>query len=157
LNWVILTKPIIDSSVRSLCRNPYPGHRNGCPNWNRRPTCPPQAKLLPDILDLSKPVYCIYNVFDLSAHLAKMHAKHPNWTDRQIRCCLYWQSKARKELREKLKLFLSEHPEFIVLTTPEACGVDVDATMASLGAKLEWPPVSLAYQVALVGSPHKQA
>jgi hypothetical protein len=86
-----------------------------------------------------------------------MHAKHPNWTDRQIRCCLYWQSKARKELREKLKLFLSEHPEFIVLTTPEACGVDVDATMASLGAKLEWPPVSLAYQVALVGSPHKQA
>jgi hypothetical protein len=85
-----------------------------------------------------------------------MHEKHPTWTDRQIKCCLYWQSKARKQLREKIKLFLSEHPELIVLTTPEASGVDVNATMTSLGAKLQWPPVSLAYQVALVGSPQRQ-
>jgi len=31
--------------------------------------------------------------------------------------------------------------------------VDVTATMASLGIKLEWPPVKVAYQVALVGTP----
>jgi hypothetical protein len=44
----------------------------------------------------------------------------------------------------------------IAVTCPEACGVDVTATMASIGVALEWPPVSTAYQVALVGSPGRK-
>ena len=156
LDEVTLVEPIVNYSVRSLCRKPYPGHPKGCPNWDRRPTCPPQAQLLPVILDMRNPIYCIYNAFDLSSHIAKMQAKHPGWTDRQIRCCLYWQSKGRKQLRAKINAFLSNHPELTVLYTPEAFGVDVDATMLSIGMRLEWPPASLAYQVALVGTAKKK-
>ena len=99
------------------------------------------------------PAYCIYNAFDLAEHVARMRKRHPEWSERQLRCCLYWQSGARKRLREKVDAFCAAHPGLVAVYCPEANGVDVTATMASLGIQLEWPPVSLAYQVALVGTP----
>lgn len=148
--------PVVDCSVRHLCRKPYPGHPKGCPNWGKRDSCPPQADLLPNVLDLAAPVYAIWNAFDLASHVARMKEKHPDWSDRQLRCCLYWQGTARAVLRKQIDAFLREHPGLLVLTCPEACGVDVTATMRRAGIDLEWPPVSLAYQVALVGTPLSQ-
>ena len=136
---------------------PYPGHPRGCPNWNRRATCPPQAPLLHDVLDLKRPVHCVSNAFDLAAHVARMRARHPDWSYRKLVCCLYWQGAARKRLRERVSDFLAHHPGCIVLYCPEANGVDVTATMAAIGVDLEWPPVSVAYQVALVGTPRPAA
>ena len=149
----LVVVPALNPGVRSLCCKPYPGHPRGCPNWGQRDSCPPRAPFLTDVLDLSKPVYCIYNEFDLATHVARMREKHPEWSERQARCCLYWQQTARKSLREKLGRFSLEQPEYIVLYVPEACGVDVTATMASIGIHLEWPPISIAYQVALAGMP----
>lgn len=148
-----VVSPVLVPGVRNLCRKPYPGHPRGCPNWGKRDTCPPKAPLLGKLLDLTKPVCCIYNAFDLRGHVARMRKKHPDWSGRKLRCCLYWQGTARAALRKKIEVFLGEHPGLIAVTCPEACGVDVTATMASLGITLEWPPVSVAYQVALVGSP----
>lgn len=148
-----MIQPVVNLSVRGLCRKPYPGHPKGCPNWNKRPACPPQAPLLESVLDLTKPVYCAYNAFDLGAHVSRMQRRHPHWSDRQLRCCLYWQGTARAALRGKVQAFLEEHPGCIVLYCPEACGVNVTATMASIGIDLEWPPVTVAYQVALLGTP----
>jgi len=148
--------PVIGRGVLALCRKPYYGHPRGCPNWGKRPTCPPQAPLLADLLDLDLPVHCIYNAYDLARHVAKMKKKHPDWSDRQLKCCLYWQGTARAALRKKVDVFLVDHPGLIVVNVPEACGVDVTATMASLGIALEWPPVSVAYQVALVGTPKRK-
>ncbi len=148
--------PAIGTNVHRLCRRPYPGHPRGCPNWGKRPTCPPKAPLLRHLLDLRKPVYCIWNAFDLGSHVARMKRKHADWSDRRLRCCLYWQGTARAALRRKLEAFLADHPGLIAVTCPEACGVDVTATMASLGIPLEWPPVSVAYQVALLGAPKQK-
>jgi len=105
------------------------------------------------VIDLSQPVYCVYNRFDLAHHVRRMRRRHPEWSERQLRCCLYWQSKARKQLRLKVEAFLRDHPGLVALYVPEACGVDVTATMRSIGIELQWPPVSVAYQVALVGTP----
>ena len=98
-------------------------------------------------------MYCVFNKFDLGTHVERMRAKHPSWSERQTYCCLYWQNTARKQLRQKVEAVLSERPECVALYCPEACGVDVTATMASIGIELEWPPVNVAYQVALVGTP----
>lgn len=155
--WLSLTCPIIRPEVRALCRRPYAGHPKGCPNWKRRATCPPRALLLGQVLDLSQPVYCVFNRFRLATHVRKMRAKHPEWSERQLRCCLYWQGTARKQLRAKVDRFLSENPGLSPVYTPEACGVDVTATMAAIGVQLEWPPISVAYQVALVGTPASRA
>ncbi len=148
-------KPVIDLLVRGLCRRRYPNHPRGCPNWNKRPTCPPQARLLGELLDLTKPAYAVWSVFDLGAHRERMKARHSGWTRRQTDCCLYWQGTARKVLRNEVKRFLEKAgnaPELLVLYCPEACGVNVTATMVSLGQQLEWPPIEKTYQVALIGT-----
>ena len=148
-------KPVFlrPDSVRVLCRRPYWGHPKGCPNWGKQDTCPPRAPLLYDLLDPARPVYAVWNRFDLAAHVARMREKHPDWSDRQLYCCLYWQPRARKQLREHVIRFMWTGPLLREVGCPEACGVNVTATLAEVGITLEWPPRQWVYQVALVGFP----
>ena len=142
--------PAVD--VSGLCRKPYPLHPKGCPNWNKKLGCPPTCRRVDHVLDLSQPIYAIYNAFDFATHTAKMRAKHPDWSQRQVECCLYWQGTARKTLRSLFIEFRKAHPGLHVMMTPEGSGVDITATMASIGINLEWPPVNVAYQVAIAGT-----
>ena len=128
-----IVTPILDKSVRSLCVRPYPNHKKGCPNFNKKEGCPPKAPLLQNLFDLSKPVYCIYNKFEFGEHVARMKNKHTHWTQRQAECCLYWQPRARKQLEEKIKLFLIDYPNYTILRCPEANGVNITGTMKQLG------------------------
>jgi len=145
--------PVIDNNVRQLCRHAYLGHPRGCPNFDRRSTCPPQAQLLCDII--VPPMFVVWNVFPFGAHVATLRKRHPKWTRRQLECCLYWQPKARLQLRRIVAEFLSEHEHGLktVVWCPEACGVNVTATMAQLSEHLEWPPVTKTHQVAIAGAP----
>ena len=143
---------LADAVVPSLCMQPYPNHPHGCPNFGKRDTCPPKAPRLGDIVDLSKSVYAIWNVFNLAEHVVRMYVRHPEWSARQLRCCLYWQGTARKALRENIAAFRTAHRECTrILLCPEACGVNVTATMKGIDISLEWPPQEFAYQVALAG------
>jgi len=141
--------PVVDHSVRDLCGRPYYNHPKGCPNLGKN-SCPPLAPLIEDIIYLDG-VYVIYNIFDFRSHCDRMRQRHPEWSLRQIECCLYWQPKARKQLKEEIKKFKKEFPDYIIVRTPEACGVDLTATMKSIGIELEWPPVSVTYQIVLAG------
>ena len=163
--------PIIDCSVRSLCIKPYPGHKNGCPNFNYKQGCPPRAKLFDKAFDLSQPVFAIYNAFDFKSHVERMRAANPTWTQRQLTCCYYWQNTARKQLTKELAYFMITHLDYhvavafykgldkdldplfkkVIISPPEAMGVEITKTMASIEVELEWPPVNVAYQVALAG------
>jgi hypothetical protein len=139
-----------------LCRLPYPGHPRGCPNLGRKPGCPP-CPSLGERLDLSRPVYAVVNEFDLAGHILKMRLRHPKWTERQLRNCLYWQPRARKHLRNRVAAFLVQpgHEDFAADYSPEAGGVDVTATLRRAGIKLEWPPRTTARQVAFLGIPRR--
>lgn len=157
---ILEATPII-GKVRGLCRNPYPNHPRGCPNWNKRDNCPPRSPLIGDIIDLRRSVVFAINRFDFAGHVLKMKDRHPNWSQRQLANCLYWQGTARKQLRGIVKAYMDEtkpwllgHPPHHVLYCPEATGVDVTATLAAVGVHLEWPPVTVTYQVALIGHPH---
>ncbi len=149
--------PVIDSSVRGLCRRPYPNHPSGCPNWNKKERCPPKALALGDIIDLRNTVFVIYNKFDFGEHVRRMlctPTKKGPRTQRQAECCLYWQGTARKQLRQVVRGFLrwSRPARPVVVSTPEACGVNITATMKHIGIELEWPPKQWAYQVMLAGT-----
>ena len=75
---------------------------------------------------------------------------------RQLECCLYWQGTARKQLRQEITEFRKHHPAFKaykVVERPEAMGLNVTATMASIGHELEWPPHHWVYKVAFAGWP----
>jgi predicted metal-binding protein len=150
VNWLQIS-PVIDYSVRGLCVREYPGHKHGCPNFNKKAGCPPQAALFDDVYDLTKPVYVIWNQFDIVEHMKRMRDLHPGWSERQVRCCLYWQPKARKQLQGWIADFLKAYPGLSVETCPEAMGVNVVQTMKVIGTVLEWPPERFVYQVALAG------
>lgn len=143
----------VPRSPAMLCIHPYPGHPNGCPNYNRKPGCPPKAQMLANVLRLDMPVFAIWNVFDLASHVERMRAKHPTWSQRQLVCCLYWQPGARKALARELVTFCREAGgETSIIRCPEAMGVNITETMRQVGVELEWPPVSRAVQVALAGT-----
>ena len=144
--------PEIDYNVRQLCKRPYPNHSNGCPNFGKRASCPPKCKRFETIITTNSSIYVIWNIFDFAKHVAKMKAKHLNWSQRQLECCLYWQGTARKNLRIEIERFKTKYPfDWMILLCPEACGINVTTTMAKLGHKLEWPPVNKTYQVAIAG------
>jgi len=147
----VRVRPVIDESVRRLCLHPYPNHPKGCPNYGQKDGCPPSASILGDVLDLDSPIYAIYVRFYLAGHVGKMRKKHPNWTDRQLRCLLYWQPKVNKFLRQMVAAFLEDHPEMVTEVNPEAAGVNVTKTMARAGIHLEWPPRRFVYKIALAG------
>jgi hypothetical protein len=81
-----------------------------------------------------------------------MGIKHPDWTDYQKRCVLYWQGTARSQLKKEILKFEKDHPECVVSTGPEAMGVNLTETMKKIGIELEWPPTKYAYQIAIGGT-----
>jgi predicted metal-binding protein len=144
---IIKLKSIILLSTNlNLCIKSYPGHSRGCPNYNHKKGCPPlkyrfNEKTLP-------PYYAIINEFNLAKHVARMKSLHPQWSERQLVCCLYWQQTARKQLQSKINEFLNNH-NYIVDTCPEASGVNVTQTLQQHGIELEWPPRNIVRQVAI--------
>ena len=82
-----------------------------------------------------------------------MRENHPAWSDRQLRCVLYWQPKVRKELTMMCKHFQECREGTIFTLTPEAMGVNVIATAEHLGIPIERRPKRLVHKIALVGYP----
>jgi len=160
MSWSLI-KPVIDLSVRGLCRRPYHGHKKGCPNYDKKLGCPPQAPIIYDVLDFGKPIWAVWIDFDLANQRLRMKTKHPNWSNRQLVCCLYWQGTANKYLKHKVanfctNQFLSMKSKTLeVLYAPEAFGVNVTETMKNVGVELEWPPVNIVRKIAFIGSPFK--
>lgn len=146
--------PAMDASMRSLCVKPYPNHPKGCPNYGYRLTCPPTVQLFTEVIDQHYPIWAMWATFGLGAHVERLRIKHPNWTYRQLSCCLYWQGTVRKFLRKEIAVkFPSTEadPGLKVVTCPEAMGVNVTATMETIGVTLEWPPKEYTRMVYLVG------
>lgn len=142
--------PVIDASVRKLCCQPYPGHRKGCPNYNSRPSCPPSCPLWGDVCNTHLATWLFWTRFNLAEHRERMKAKHPNWSRRQLDCCLYWQNRARKPLSQFVRQ-QRRIPGFYISLCPEAMGINLTATMKGIGVVLEWPPVIWARQIAMGG------
>lgn len=152
LEGIIEVRPVIIRPVHSLCLRPYPNHKKGCPRYGKKKDCPPGIPMFDSFYDLSKPIYAIYNKFDFKGHVDHMRAKLPDWSKRQLECCLYWQGTARKLLKERIEIFARlTGRKYIVNTVPEAMGVNVTETMKRVGIELEWPPVNVAYQIAMAG------
>ncbi len=158
--WSAVSPVMLDCNRSILCQKPYHGHRSGCPNFNKKKGCPPNVPLIGETIDLCHEVYAVWNVFPFGEHVQRMKDAHPDWSQRQLACCLYWQGKARKQLRGEVRQFLEiirkellsyEGLVWKVCDCPEAQGVNLTATMESIGIKLEWPPKTVAYQIVLAG------
>lgn len=157
---VVEVAPVIDHRVRGMCRLPYPRHPKGCPNFNdpkHSHRCPPKAPFFEQYFDLSHPVLAVVNEFDLGAHMARLAAEprkdEKTWTVDQLKCVLYWQPAARKQLNSRVDCVLQLLPGYESTMCPEGMGVDVTKTLANAGVILEWPPTKIVRQVAFLAVP----
>ena len=146
----------INFKARDWCKLPYPNHPRGCPNYGNRYSCPPEATLITEFIDIYKPMYLIAVEFDLANHISRMKHLHPNWSDRQARCVLYWQNKINKELRDECDNFKWLNPDMITTNCPEAMGVNVIATAKRCGLMIELKPKNRVYKIAIAGYPIKE-
>ncbi len=146
----ITGKLFVDYKAREWCKLPYPDHPQGCPNFNVRENCPPKVQLIENYMDFSKPHYFAIVTFNLQNHIQNMLALHPKWSDRQSRCCLYWQNGVRNQLEDLCRLFKFEHPEVQYTLCPEAMGVNVIRTLKSNGIHVEVKPKISVRKVALI-------
>lgn len=146
---VLYVIPVIDYKVRTYCTMPYPGHPKGCPMYNKRPECPPQAPRFQDCFSMIDPFRAVVCTFQLNEHAKRMLVKHPHWTKKQCRNPLYWQNSVRKVLRETCEQLC--YPDEVYTLIPEAMGLDVVATMREEGIFLEFPPQAVVRKIAIIG------
>jgi hypothetical protein len=105
---------------------------------------------------MDQPIYAIIIEFDLAHWVKIMKQKHPHWSYRQLSCCLYWQTRARKSLEDEVirfRLSTNRAYEYDITRVPEADGVNVTETLAKVGVILEWPPTKIVRLVAIAGIP----
>ncbi|MCX6746934.1 MAG: hypothetical protein NTU63_02245 [Candidatus Pacearchaeota archaeon] len=137
--------------AKKFCCLPYPNHPKGCPNYRKKEGCPPNIPRLEEALDLNKEIYLIYTEFNIGEHAERMKRLHSDWSDKQIYCCLYWQPKARKMQRQEEEKSKKEKGINLILTSPEAMGINLVSFMNKIGVKLEWPPRKITRLVSLGG------
>lgn len=136
---VRIKKLVISKRTGDWCRLPYPNHPKGCPNFGKNKWCPPQAPKVDEHFDLSKPLYFIHSEFDFTGHVDRMRGLHPEWSDLQCKCVLYWQGTSRKQMRERVKMAQWHLGIGITASAacPEAMGVNVYATARLSGLNLD--------------------
>lgn len=144
---------VIDYRAREWCKLPYPNHPKGCPNYGKRLFCPPEAPLIEAFFDLSKQLWLVVVTFDLALHIHRMKTLHPDWSDRQARCVLYWQGSANKELKELCRHWVWSKPGTDYSLYPEAMGVNVIRTAKAIGLPIKARPMDTVFKIALMGYP----
>ncbi len=147
---------IVSIRVGKWCRLPYPGHKHGCPNYGKKPGCPPDAIPIHRYFSENHRLYLVYAEFNLENHARRMKHEHPWWSDRQCRCVLHWQQTARTTLRQNVINAMRLLGCDAVTYCPEGMGVNVFATARRVGLRLDKTRrIKIDRHVALIGTAWK--
>jgi hypothetical protein len=141
------TIAVCDVNIRQLCLLPYDAHPLGCPNYGKKPGCPPKAPYFP--LQFDSEVLVAAVRFDIGYYAELRKLEHPDWTNKALRNIRHWQGHVRSELR-KFIAAQNFSNESKVLYAPEAMGVNITETCKQIGIDLEWPPNKYTHIIALV-------
>jgi len=144
-----LDKLVLSNRVPNWCQLPYPRHPKGCPNYDKRENCPPNTE---PITNLIKPPFLLVGIrFNLGGHIKRMKEIHPEWSNAQARCVLYWQNKVMKRLREECEHVKNRIPNPKVFYCPEGYYVNVFKTASMVGIKLKTRPKKYVWKIAIIG------
>jgi len=150
----VTDKLVVDYEARKWCVLPYPDHPKGCPNFGKKPICPPQVEYIEDWLKDTGELRLVCVSFNLNEHAERMIERNPHWSQRQARCLLYWQPKVNKALISLVSTLVHENGLKITYC-PEAMGVDVIKTAQSVGIPIVAPPKDIIHKIALVATKDK--
>lgn len=147
----VTDKLCIDNRTGSWCQLPYPNHPKGCPNHGKRNYCPPQAPDVQDFFNLNKRHWFLITEFDFASYIEIMQIAHPSWSERCLRCVLYWQNQIRAIQRQQINEFRQIHPDTLFTQLPEAMHINVLRTLLRLRIDFETKPKIKVLKVALIG------
>jgi len=133
-----------------MCKRPYYAHKHGCPGHGDKSTCPPKAPYVTDILDTNKEYDTVGIKFDLLEHVNNLKINHPNWSRHQLYNCLYYSKGARNTTIKYAKETIDVSDK-IILSMPEANGVNLMAMLRVIGIQLKFPVVDHAWSIVMVG------
>jgi predicted metal-binding protein len=94
-------------NIGEWCKKPYPGHKHGCPNYGKKELCPPFSKFMKDNIEKYHYFYLIYAEFDFRGYKDEMSILLPDWTEKQLGCCLYWQTQLKNKFYTYVKEFIT--------------------------------------------------
>ena len=146
-------------SPRSMCVRPYKNHPEGCPNFGKLPTCPPNIPCMFDQTFDMDDVYAVVTKFDLASYFQSRRERRPDLAEGQIRNLRAWQPKAIKENDLAIKDFYEEYPSkksYIATRLLECMGVDVIGTMREVGVNITFPVKDYAYRVAFLARVYEE-
>jgi len=155
---------VFTEKVREWCKLPYPmpkpDHPRGCPNYGKKPLCPPTAPYRADILVKFKNFKIVHAVFDFKRYKELVRESHPAWSDRQVENVLYWQSAVKKVLKDRVfgdhrhidndRVVLGAGSGFDNCQSMESAGIDVFATLKNNDIPIEHRPENIVTLVSLV-------
>lgn len=125
------------------CVVSYHGHPKGCPNFDKCDRCPPKVPLYKN----GSKFIIVAVQYNLAARAAELKKSNPTWSERQCRCCLYWQGTARKVLRNHVRENL---PGYEWEETPEARGAHVFRMMSTAGYIMDKQAKQFVWKVAFI-------
>ena len=156
--------------VLDLCAYPYPNHPKGCPNQEKCCSSP-----YFDILEPFKYYYLLYLVFNYKKYKELRREEHPEWTENQTKCVLYWQNSLKRLIKDYLEDLYKEGNHFYIIGcgsgfklsfqnkvfSMESMGINVFSTLKRNGIGFEVKPRDKVLLVNLLCSPflikkHKQ-
>lgn len=150
----------ICSSPRSMCIKPYKNRLNGCPNFGKLSTRPPNIPCMYDqIFDISD-VYAVVTKFDLMTFFQNRRNKRPDLAEGQIKNLRIWQPITIKENDYAIAEFYKENPNlsnYISTRLLECMGVDVINTMKNVGLDIEFPVTDYVYRIAFIAKVYNEA
>ena len=136
-----------------MCIRPYKNHKNGCPNFGKLPTCPPNIPCMYDQIFDTTDVYAIVTKLNLKSYFDKRRERRPDLAEGQIRNIRVWQPTALKENDYAISEFYRENSgkkDYISTRLLECMGVDVINTMKEVGLEIKFPVEDYAFRIAFI-------
>lgn len=137
---------IINKNTLKWCHLPYPNHPLGCMNIL---LCM-DSKPIWEIADA--PFIFVGAKCDFKSYIKEMKELHPNWSERQLKNCLYWQRNIDNRLLIETRKIMWDKKLFFLTQRPEAHRIDVLSTMKNLGYDIERNPENIVWKINLIGA-----
>jgi len=116
INWKEIKEETIIhyDEVLELCKRPYPNHPKGCPNQEK---C--RSLAIPSFKEFKEKnknyfYYLVHAYFDFGSYKQIRKREHPDWTEQQVKCVLYWQGSVKKHLADYIENIRKGNPPFYV-------------------------------------------
>lgn len=118
-----------DKNVRKYCLCKYTSHKIGCPNYNKKYSCPPNSPYLEDFIlngDFIE-FYLVIGILDFKKYkeirLSILKERNKNdinkkfhkYSDRELGNLLYWQNQMKNHIFSKINEIEETNPNFYLL------------------------------------------